>query len=331
MIVKNKETDSSSINIFDLLGSNEVALSKAFAFVLSNSKEATNIFLKFIGVAEMKSNTFNSLEVQIERVRDQGRTDIEIIFPDCHVIIECKVGSNKILKQRNQYNEAFLKTKQKFLCFITQERDGAVIVNNGINVIHVSWFDIIELFNSKSLRSIDIIKQFLNFCMRNYQMKNLKEILIQDMSAPNELKRFSEHNVYRRNETFGTPLYFAPYFTRKAGGMREGISYLSKILGVLTIKANCKKENFKNDLSKLTKDAGWVNQWLDGIEENSNDTFTYYFLDKGLELTHPLKKDSGIEKGRGKDWIAAAIPPNRCVSFETFTSKVIDSLTLRTL
>ena len=34
---------------------------------------------------------------------------------------------------------------------------------------------------------------------------------------------------------------------------------------------------------------------------------------------------SGIEKGRGKNWIAAAVPPNRCVSFKEFTKRIVEN------
>lgn len=47
-------------------------------------------------------------------------------------------------------------------------------------------------------------------------------------------------------------------------------------------------------------------------------TYTYYFLDNPIELNNPLLKDGGNRAGRGRKWIAAAIPPNRCVSFSDF-------------
>jgi hypothetical protein len=36
-----------------------------------------------------------------------------------------------------------------------------------------------------------------------------------------------------------------------------------------------------------------------------------------------LKKDGTNKKGRGKNWIAALIPKNRCVTFEEFTKRLM--------
>ena len=56
--------------------------------------------------------------------------------------------------------------------------------------------------------------------------------------------------------------------------------------------------------------------------DNKETTFTYYFLDEPLTFKSALRKDPGREKGRGKDWIAAMIPPNRCVSFIDFIKHI---------
>ena len=60
------------------------------------------------------------------------------------------------------------------------------------------------------------------------------------------------------------------------------------------------------------------------IFTNENRVFTYFFLDKPLKLEIPLQKDKGTKKGRGKNWIAAFIPRNRCVTFsELIESEII--------
>jgi hypothetical protein len=51
-------------------------------------------------------------------------------------------------------------------------------------------------------------------------------------------------------------------------------------------------------------------------------TYTYYFLDEPLKFKTALKKDGGIKKGRGKNWIAAHITPNRCVTFTDFIKHI---------
>ena len=100
-------------------------------------------------------------------------------------------------------------------------------------------------------------------------MNEQKEILIQDLSDKTELKRYSQHNLYRREQTFGTPLYFAPYFTRNANQTEgEGISYLSKILGVLTLIPN-EIDNYEIDLRRFNNDNEIVDKWMKGVKLNS--------------------------------------------------------------
>ena len=50
MIIKDKGYNKVSINQFDLLGNNENALSKAFAFTLANEPKALFKFLHYIGI-----------------------------------------------------------------------------------------------------------------------------------------------------------------------------------------------------------------------------------------------------------------------------------------
>nr|WP_281169387.1 PD-(D/E)XK nuclease family protein [Flavobacterium gelidilacus] len=263
-------------------------------------------------------------DISTEKKRNEGRTDIEIKKDnDYHIIIECKVNSNKLFNQRTQYLTAFdIKAKQKVICFITQERDTNKQITNDVSIINTSWLEIIELFNTKNFINKDIVKSFLNFSTRNYKMKQLKEILIQDVNIE-EIDRFENFNVYGRNQTFGTPLYFAPYFTRNTGKI-EGISNLSKILGILTLRP-LDIDNFKSDLEGFANNKEQVITWINGVKNGKDiptETYTYYFLDNPLKFNRPLRKDGGIQKGRGKDWIAAQIPPNRCVSFIDFVKHI---------
>ncbi len=154
-------------------------------------------------------------------------------------------------------------------------------------------------------------------------MRDQKEVLVQDLSKPSEIKRYKNNNIYRRDMTFGTPLYFAPYFTR-AASQPEGITYLSKVLGVLTVLPQ-DIANFEDELLLYANnDSGLVKKWLAGIDTGtSKESSTYYFLADPVQLSKPLLKDGGRKKGRGKGWIAAMIPKNRCVTFEEFTRRIM--------
>ncbi|MRT92583.1 PD-(D/E)XK nuclease family protein [Ancylomarina sp. 16SWW S1-10-2] len=311
-----------------MLGNNELALSKAFAYILGTERKALNEFLKFlnINIRDTEEN-YKETSIEIEYSREEGRTDIEIqLNNEYHIIIEAKVKKNRVLQQRTQYLNCFDNSvNQKVLCFITQERDSNKQVAENIEIINTSWLNVIELYDKKEFTENELIVEFLRFVSKNYKMNELKEILIQDLSDTVELDRYKTHNIYRRDPTFGTPLYFAPYFTRDANQPEgEGIAYLSKILGVLTLIPN-QIENFELDLRRFKNDDNIVKSWINGVKlksETIDNPLTYYFLDDPVQLKELLIKEAGNHKGVGKNWIAKKIPKNRCVSFQEFVTRM---------
>lgn len=325
MKIKHKNYNSTTLNRFDLLGNDETGLSKAFAYLLSVEPIILYKFVRELGVKTNNTESnFKKLSIDIERKRQEGRTDIEIYHPEkFHIIIECKVKTNRIKSQRNQYKQSFENASQKILCFITQERDNTHELSQGVDVYYKGWFDIIDIIDQKDFDSSEIIKEFVSYITKGFKMRNQKEVLIQDLSKPDEVALFKENYIYRRDVTFGSPLYFAPYFTR-AAQETEGISYLSKVLGVLSIKPQDIKI-FKDELYTYAGDDKYlVEKWLLGIEHiESDQPVTYYFLASPVVLNKPLLKDRGREVGRGKGWVAAMIPKNRCVTFEEFAKRII--------
>lgn len=326
MIIKNEETVKTSLSYFDLLGSNETAIAKAFSFLIASDKDCYFEFLSFLGVKQTNNEkNFFSVEIRTEKDRNEGRTDIELSNKnDYHIIIECKVNNGKVFNQRTQYLTSFNQaSKQKILCFLTQERDTNKQLQNDIQIINTSWLDIIELYNNKKFTNKKIVSTFLKFATKNYKMREIKEILIQDLKDKTEIERFQNFGVYRRDQTFGTPIYFAPYFTRGATS-QEGITNLSKIVGILTLIPN-DIDTFRSDLEAFTDDKNQVDNWINGVKHGNdvnNITFTYYFLDRPLVLKSPLRKSQGNEKGTGKGWISKFIPKNRCVSFIDFINHI---------
>jgi hypothetical protein len=331
MLLKNTNTHKTTFSLLDLLGKDEVALSQAFAFLLASDKDCYFAFLRFLGItAKNTTNSYFQSVVTTEKKRKEGRTDIELIQGDkYHVIVECKVRKGRILRQRTQYLTAFNEKAQiKVLCFLTQERDTNKQIQKDVTIKNTSWLDIIDLYNNKHFIHKSIVTDFLKFATKNYKMRELKEILVQDVKSSTEIDRFEKFGVYRREQTFGTPIYFAPYFNR-GSGRQEGITNLSKILGILTFNP-IEVENFRSDLESFSSDKTQVDNWMIGVRlgtENKDTAFTYYFLDTPLKLTSALRKDSGIKKGRGKNWIAAMIPRNRCVTFSEFIKHIPELMT----
>jgi len=148
-------------------------------------------------------------------------------------------------------------------------------------------------------------------------MKTVREILIQDLGRERAINRFKANNLYMRGETYGNPLYFAPYFTRSSKEPeREGISYLSKVLGVLTIIPS-EITVFEDELKNFTDNPSLIDKWLAGVKADMDirEKRTYFFLDNPLRFKSPLLK---VSMKDSKNWIGGHIPKNRCVSFDEF-------------
>ncbi|MGH7205477.1 MAG: hypothetical protein ACREI2_04630 [Nitrospiraceae bacterium] len=330
--MKNSDCVASHLTPLDLLGDDETALSKAFAYVLAKDQQALFTFLRFVGVrAKNTEKNYLATTVEIEHSRPEGRTDIELLNPrSFHVIIECKVDSGKVSDQRTKYLHCFQNIPHRVMCFITQQRDTNKQKQSGISTRHLSWLDILDVFEGARLQANPITRQFMSYAIRTHRMKAQKEILVQDLSDSVELKRYTDYAVYRRDVTFGTPLYFAPYFTKvMESDVGKGMKYLSPILGVLTLMPSEIKE-YLTDLQSFSEDSGKVQKWMKGVmlEPSKSRTkekeYTFYFLGDPVELPNPLLKDGTIKKGRGKNWIARRIPKNRCVTFAEIIRRLND-------
>jgi hypothetical protein len=242
--LKRINDDQSILNIFELLGNDEVATTKAFAYLISSSPTILIHFLREVGLEYRTSQkTFKQISVEIERHRKEGRTDIEIKYHGhFHVIVEAKIKKNKLSKQQTQYISSFdKKHKNNIMCFITSERINSTKNKDKISVIYVTWRDILivvenALRGGLSEKEELLAKDFVSFYQRGINMKDQKEVLIQDLSDKKEIELFKKYNIYRRDQTYGIPLYFAPHFTKNAEQSEGvGISFLSGVLGVLSI------------------------------------------------------------------------------------------------
>lgn len=345
-ILKRENNNNSHLNIFELLGSDEVATTKAFAYLIARSPKILFLLLRSLGVNLKHSpSTFKKLSIEIERTRNEGRTDIEIFLANSfHVIIEAKIKKNKLKTQRSQYLKSFKKNKspKNIMCFITSERI-SFEQNKKIETVYLTWRETLLIVEESLKKHISkdektLAEDFITFYRRGINMKEQKEVLVQDLSDKKEIDLFKTFNIYRRDETYGVPLYFAPHFSKNAKQTEGvGISYLSGVLGVLTI-APSEIKDYEDDLKKFagTKKK-LVKKWTDGINQLSKKitkrstkvktpkVMTFYFLDTPVKFKKPLQKDGGIKKGRGKGWIAASIPKNRCVSFSRFCEKIVQA------
>lgn len=342
MILKHQNSNLSPYNYFDILGDDENALSKAFAYLLSANKDC---FFKFLNLVGIRKKDYSKYQIEIQRKRNLGITDIEITDNEkIHIIVECKIKNGKVKEQRTQYNKEFnTKCEKKILCLLTEIHDSNYSSENKVEIITLSWRDIIDKFDNRDFSSNELVKNFLKFSERILKM-DTQEILIRDLSEVKERERYN-YSVYRTGETYGAPLYFAPYFTEKlkengkviSSSKIYGITSLSKILGIITATPNeignfvSRFESFF-DKEELSNKKDLIEKWKQGITikhntEKENELYTYYFLEEQFTFKKPLKKDGGRAKGRGKNWIAAMIPKNRCVSFTDFLKHIPELMT----
>jgi len=327
MIIKRRNAGASYLYPFDLLGKKETALAKAFAYVLSQDPKALFSFLSLVGIdvgTSDHNDFFRTTSIEIEHNHQGvGRTDVEIRCGNgYHVIIECKVGNNRVGEQRTKYLRCFDGIKNKIMCFITQDRDSFGAREGDVILKNLSWLDILTKF-SEEIRGCHrkehpIIRQFLSYIQRRYEMGVGREILIQDVSNLSEVERYCTYNVYKRPLAQGTPLYFAPYFTQNARGGIVGLRCISQILGIITLGPEERIQGYRTDLESFSQRSnnnrnGLVERWIEGVNHDNRgnpvEILTYFFLDDPVELPCTLRKNTD------PGWIHRQIPKNRRLPF----------------
>lgn len=334
MLIKNADLEGSYISPFFLIGKNENALSKSLAYCLANDRRLYFEFLKLLNLNKRNTKKhFNSVSIDVQKKDESGVTDIEIKKEnDYYIIIESKVKKGKITKQREQYVTKLKKSRSnnKIMVFLTEEKDFKFTRGKSVHIFYLDWIDIYNLLNSK-LQLSTYSKELSKF-MGGFKMTQ-KEILIQNVGDEAEVKRFINFHVYRRGKTYGRPLYFAPYFTRRRKNKEgEGVIFISRILAVLTIKPKeyslirdellKSLENYEEYKKEKVKKENMVERWIEGVKTDSakNKEKTYYFLDDPIKLNKPLMKAKSAKDSIG--WIRQSIPPNRRVTFAKFIERM---------
>ena len=343
--MKIKETGylDSIYNEFDISDSqkNETGLSKNTAYLIGKDFPAFGKFLQSIGIT-IKSNRqscLKSASIIIEKdlrkslvTDERGRTDIEIEFTDnkinYHIIVECKINSNKAhSKQYEKYKALFNDTKadKKIFVFLTDQSSEINLHEDDekIDLINLNWRELINNLSDTRPKS-ELLKKFLTYFERCHGMSNQKEILIQDVSAKDEVNRY-KNRVYRRDKVSGSPLYFAPYFTNKNEvDDSRGINGIRKILGIITTKninwekvhPTCKK--FLDQIKDMKDDdkKEHLKDWKKALENDDigEKEATYFFLGDEVEIQPSLKKIPG-------EFLMQQITRNYTLSFAELLSE----------
>ena len=312
-----------SLNRFELIGDDENALSKSFAYILSLNSIFLKLFLSEIDISYSISDFFyTEIEIQITSDKDCGVTDVEIITPKHYVIIECKVGDATVSKkQQVKYIRRFEKQKQKecVFCMITGTRNNFACAPRGdfYRVENLTWHDVLSLMITKfEPRANKADKQclidFENFLTKGDYMRTQNEILIQDL-GPEKKELFEKYHIYNQADIkLVFPLYFAPYYSKR--NETPGINWIASV----RYARRCTKQEMIQKLDEL-EDKGSSNYklWKKGLENfHEKGIRCFYLLDEPIKIYKPLKKVSNPKDGA--DWVSLRISPNRCVSFADF-------------
>jgi len=159
---------------------------------------------------QQKNYNYKNEHMQMERINFATETPYDVggetvtlsgvrRVTEFHVIIESKVKSNKVRQQRTQYLRSFDNERKKVLCFITGVNDFNKEIHDEIEIHNLGWLEILGLFDQPKFKNIKLIRDFLDFMRKGFNMREQKEILVQDIGNKKEIKRFRDFQVYRRD------------------------------------------------------------------------------------------------------------------------------------
>ncbi len=249
------------------------------------------------------------------------------------MIVECKIDQNFVSKsQRRRYVEGFQDVERKHLVFLTQKRTAETAsslesIPDDISIRQLTWMEVLNpLFEDKFSDDSGLIEDFKSYFVRSFERMDLiQEILVQDVRDPEEIERYFNHFLYKRDETSGRPLYFCPYFTQKANGeaveenVSEGINFISRVLGMKTINPEVSNNNpsLDTELQKFESESETNiplhDKWKAGLQDIENIR-TVYFLDQPRKLPKSIIKRE--TKGSEFGSMNSQISKNYSMGFE---------------
>lgn len=170
-------------SIFDVMGSNETSLTRALASILFKDLTLLNQLLKFC----YPDKNFKLSKYDFKRTnfffekdsKSNGRTDIEIINDNFHIVIEAKIKNNTITKiQASKYSNILNNSKSTNKLFIfLVEVDNTIIPSNIIKHYNkilfskIAWSNIYNLINSRKAININLVPELLNSLKGSHEMK----------------------------------------------------------------------------------------------------------------------------------------------------------------
>jgi len=235
-------------NIFSLIGSDENALTKSFAFILAHNKHVLRSFLKLLGLKHLLKQDLESAKVKIQ-VTTKGRreiTDLEICSLNrFYVIVESKIGDrHPDEEQMRKYTKRLNldKSREKRLVILTEtdesnwydhcfSSNGKFYGLNKEEYAYLQWNQVNDMIFQQLLRSRTsaLNNMFLEYLEGMFMPE---EILIVATASQQEFDILQKHHFYRFPVKGAFPKKKAMYLAIYC----KGIEHLAKIIEYKVMK-----------------------------------------------------------------------------------------------
>jgi len=235
-------------NVFSLIGSDENAVTKAFAFILDHDRHILRSFLKMLGLKYLSEKDLKctQVEIQVITIGRKEITDLEIRFPDAfYVIVESKIGGRRPeAEQLRKYAERLnlMKNQEKRLVLLTENDEsnwyshcfdskGKFCGLDKEEYLLLEWDEVNDMIFQHLLRSSKnaLSKMVIEYLDGIFMPE---EILVVAVTSSQEFEILQKHHFYRFPVEGQFPkkraLYLAIYY--------KGIEHLAKIIEYKVMK-----------------------------------------------------------------------------------------------
>lgn len=152
--------------VFDLRGHNETSTTAALGYVLSRCAGLTQQVLDC--VVHNKLVTASNIKLEV-REDGRGRTDLEVVGPDLHVIIEAKVGWHvPTQRQLENYARRLERKRTKHRCVVALSNTAQAAARDvlpkrlrGVSVRHLGWREITSLADASARKARGVERHLL--------------------------------------------------------------------------------------------------------------------------------------------------------------------------
>jgi hypothetical protein len=268
-------------------------------------------------------------EIRLQERSDEGITDVEILLPSAHVIIEAKIGGWPRTDQLRRYARTLKAARngKRLLVALGVPPPPIALVGvrrlaGDVGVTMMRWIDVLSIVRAQRSQAREseqaILRELASLIEEVIGMQHYdREVLIRDVNVNNRsYDVYFDGNIYscqpREN---AEPLFFAPCFTGSDRRIEDGIHYFSRVYfrGVV-VKRNARAiaevlerateviDDKTDALAHRKRAKGEVSylkslplKWRKGLRDMPANKHgagrVIFFLGNPIRLPQPLRKD----------------------------------------